>query len=261
MEMKYFVDVATKKNTKVYDKPNEDCVFVNDDNDIFIVMDGVSRDKIDGRYPNPSPALEVSKLFIEEAYEYIRKFKNQETDYLRIIKCAFEEGNKAIYEYNKLYVGDFLPGTVGIIAIIKSDILYYGYIGDCFGILVNEKATKEFTMSQTQLIHEHIKEFTANYVRNNICNNIKHPYAYGVLDGRLGAMDFVITGKLSLDEYKGFLLLTDGAEEVVKQTPIKQLFDTNVQELLDTEVHNSSMDDKTVIFVRKKTNENIVENN
>lgn len=184
LKVKYRVETATKKNTKEFDKPNEDYFLVDRNNGIFIILDGVTRDKIDGIYPDPSPACEVSKIFIDKAYNYIMNVSSKESDYLKIIKNAFVEGNKEIEKFNHSYLGSFLPGTVGIIAIIKDNKLFYGYIGDCIGILLNKQMKKEFTMCQTKLIHEHIKEFTAYEIRHNICNNIRHPYSYGVLDGR-----------------------------------------------------------------------------
>lgn len=258
--MKYLVDIATKRNTKAFNKPNEDYAFADGDNCIFIIMDGVSRDKINGVYPNPSPAFEVSKLFIETGYNYIKDNLEEGGDYLQIIEEAFKRGNNAICEFNNSYVGNFLPGTVGIIAIIRDKNLYYGYIGDCLGILVKEQMIVEFTICQTKYIHEHIKEFTAEQIRNEICNNIDHPYSYGVLDGREGAMDFIITGEMSLDKCKGILLLTDGVEEIVKQMPVEELLNTTAKELLDKNVHIKSSDDKTIIIVRMNTDENIIEN-
>ena len=55
-------------------------------------------------------------------------------------------GNKEIEKFNHSYLGSFLPGTVGIIAIIKDNKLFYGYIGDCIGILLNKQMKKEFTI-------------------------------------------------------------------------------------------------------------------
>ena len=131
--MKYRVETATKKNTKEFYKPNEDYFLVDRNNGIFIILDGVTRDKIDGIYPDPSPACEVSKIFIDKAYNYIMNVSSKESDYLKIIKNAFVEGNKEIEKFNHSYLGSFLPGTVGIIAIIKDNKLFYGYIGDCIG--------------------------------------------------------------------------------------------------------------------------------
>ena len=69
--MKYRVETATKKNTKEFDKPNEDYFLVDRNNGIFIILDGVTRDKIDGIYPDPSPACEVSKIYPVRTVEQI----------------------------------------------------------------------------------------------------------------------------------------------------------------------------------------------
>lgn len=258
--MKYRVETATKKNTKEFDKPNEDYFLVDRNNGIFIILDGVTRDKIDGIYPDPSPACEVSKIFIDKAYNYIMNVSSKESNYLKIIKNAFVEGNKEIEKFNHSYLGSFLPGTVGIIAIIKDNKLFYGYIGDCIGIPLNKQMKKEFTMCQTKLIHEHIKEFTAYEIRHNICNNIRHPYSYGVLDGREGAIDFIVTGEIKLDKYKELILLTDGLEQIIKEMSIKELFFSNATELLNSKFCDTSTDDKTVITVRMNLDENNIKN-
>lgn len=254
--MNYIVDFATKRNEKEFNKPNEDCAFADKDNGIFIVLDGVTRDKINGIYPDPSPAVDVSKIFINKAYKYIKNNISEENDFLEIIKGAFAEGNKEIEQINRSYVGDFLPGTVGIIAIIKKNRLFYGYIGDCIGVLLNEQTREEFTTCQTKSIHEHVKEFTAFEIRNNICNNLNHPYSYGVLDGRESAMGFVVTGSTYLDKYKEIILATDGLEYVIRNMPVKELLFSSANDLLNDKSYNKSIDDKTVIIVRIMPDEN-----
>ena len=254
--MEYRVDFATQQNRKDFDKPNEDFIFVDENNGIFIVLDGVTRDKIDDLYPQPSPSYEVSKIFADKAYAYIIDNFSKNIDTLTIIKNAFAEGNAEIKRFNRSYTGDFLPGTVGIIAIIKENKLYYGYIGDCLGVLLNEQARKEFTTCQTKLIHEHIKYFTAFEIRNYICNHHNHPYSYGVLDGRESAIDFVVTEMMALDKYKELVLATDGVEDTVRQMPINELLFSNAQDLVTDKIYNKSTDDKTVIIVRFTTDEN-----
>lgn len=252
------VQSATKRNTKAPDKPNEDCFLCDSSNGIFMILDGVTRDRVVGKYPNPSPAVEVSKIFLKRAYDYILKNCSEENDYEKVIKNAFIEGNAIIDKFNHSgleNVEKFLPGTVGIIAIIKEDRLFYGYIGDCIGVLVNKQGKTEFTTCQTKLVHEHNKEFTANEIRNEICNNIKHPYSYGVLDGRKGAIDFVVTGKVNIGNYERLILLTDGLEEIIKQVPNEELIEASANELITNRVCDGSTDDKTVIVVRIKPDE------
>lgn len=256
--MKYIVEIATKRNTKFFDKPNEDCVLVDVDNGIFIILDGVTRDREDGHYPDPSPSFEVSKLFLKKAHESLISFPFNENE---SIEKAFSEGNREIKKFNRSYSGSFLPGTVGIIAILRNNKLFYGYIGDCIGMVVNENCKKKFTTCQTKLIHQHSKEFTAYQIRHIICNNIYHPYSYGVLDGRESALDFVIIGKMNIDKYKKILLFTDGLEEIVKQMSIKELISLEAVDILNSKLGNKSTDDKTVIVVELDNNENNDANN
>lgn len=244
------VSSATIKNTRYEDKPNEDVAFYNEQKGIYIIMDGVSRDRENGKYPNPSPAYEVSKLFIEEAYSYLEKdieWNNPEQS----IKQAFQRGNEAIGKYNRSFLkSDFLPGTVGIIAIFHENMLYYGYIGDCIGILLGDGNKEEFTQCQTSEIHKHVKEYTAGYVRNEICNHIEHEYAYGVLDGRQGAMDFIVTGKRKIHGYRGCILATDGAKEILDEIDMDVAIDKSAKSVLDYGEISKNTDDKTLMLIR-----------
>lgn len=52
MLKKRIISYGTLKNTKQQDKPNEDLVFGDLDRNIFILLDGVSRDTINGKYPS-----------------------------------------------------------------------------------------------------------------------------------------------------------------------------------------------------------------
>jgi serine/threonine protein phosphatase PrpC len=249
------VEFKTEKNTKSSDKPNEDSFLADCDNGIFIIVDGVSRDRKNGTYPNPSPALQVSELFIESSYNYLRDNSDKMGDYLQLIKNAFSVGNQAVCNFNLAYSGNFYPGTVGIIVIIKDDEMYYGYIGDCCGILLAGEEKEKFTECQTELIHAHIKEFTASQVRNEICNNAKHPYSYGVLDGREGALDFVVTGKLILTKYDELLLYTDGLEQIIEKINGNDILHMTVDDIFNYE-NNENTDDKTLIVVRILKDEN-----
>lgn len=58
-------------NSKNINKPNEDFYLCDDDRGIYLLVDGVSRDKINGIYPNPSPSFDVSKLFVKSVYKFL----------------------------------------------------------------------------------------------------------------------------------------------------------------------------------------------
>lgn len=252
--MNLISDWGTKKNTKKFHKSNEDYALADDNNGIYIIVDGVSRDRLKGVYPEPSPSRHVSELFVHQAYECLKQNclkMNSES----IVKQAFESGNEKILEHNRSYVGDFLPGTVGIIVLVKDNKIFYGYIGDCTGVLLSYSDKKQFTSCQTKLIHEHVKEFSAFQIRNEICNNIEHPYSYGVLDGRKEAMNFVITGCMDFVKYQGIILATDGAEEIINKMTSRELLTMSAEKILKRRLLTQNDDDKTIIIVKKEQEE------
>ncbi len=243
--MKYISSCGTIKNTKTYDRPNEDYVLCDDEKNIYILLDGVSRDKINGKYPNPSPAREVTELFAKEVYDYLRG--NCDSYNLEYIKKAFMKGNKAIADYNAEYQV-FLPGTVGIICVADKEKLYYGYIGDCYGRLIGNGEIKIFTECQTEKIAAHKREFSAGEIRNNICNNPQHPYSYGVLTGQKEAMEFVMLGECMLTNVDMMILSSDGMEPYLSGL---QCNDFEIKEA-DYYLNNAVLygeDDKTIIIV------------
>lgn len=238
----------SEKNTKNFPKPNEDYYLCDKQNDIYIIVDGVSRDKKNGIYPQDSPAARVSKIFVDSAHDFIINYRTSYTNIEKLLYSAMCIGNDKIRQYNQSVNDDFLPGTVGVISLIDKNILFYSYIGDCFGMLVSPKERRNFTEPQTKKIRKHIKMYTANEVRNNICNNIHHPYSYGVLNGCKKAHDFIVTGQIDINNFKRLFLYTDGLENFFENKTIDYLLNLNINNIM-SEAHNSSDDDKTIIII------------
>lgn len=178
------------RNTKFADKPNEDFIICDSKNNIFILLDGVSRDRENGKYPNPSPAKEVSELLGTHIYLRICSELSDSTDILEKIRGSIIESNRLVANYNIKHDFSFFAGTVGIIAVLKDYKLYYCYIGDCSGRLVRGNRIILFTEMQTAEINKHKKEYSSYEIRHIICNNPTHPYSYGVLDGNSHAEFF-----------------------------------------------------------------------
>ncbi len=248
--MKYISTYGSIKNTKMYDKPNEDIALCDDERNIYILLDGVSRDKINGKYPNPSPAKEVSELFAKVSYDYLKKRDGKYE--LNHVKTAFIKGNEAIERYNIKYHG-FLPGTVGIVCCIYKDKLYYGYIGDCYGRLIKTDKVSIFTQCQTDKIVTHKREYNSEEIRNKICNNVKHPYGYGVLTGQKEALDFIVFGEYYLNNVDMIFLSSDGMESFLTRLSRKDFVRTDASYYLRKSVMRED-DDKTIIIILKKKN-------
>lgn len=95
------VTYNTIKNTRQLDKPNEDIVFCDIDKSLFILLDGVSRDNEGGQYPNPSPAVDVDEIAIEEIKNNINLIDLQDNNILDVILMALQKANDKIRIYNE----------------------------------------------------------------------------------------------------------------------------------------------------------------
>ena len=244
-------------NSKLADKPNEDFILIDNERGIFILLDGVSRDTVNGVYPNPSPAALVTKEFANSALSFIASgldnLKNpKEIDYMALIRGGFEHGNRCIFEKNKSWEDGFLPGTVGIILILQDNVGYFGFIGDCFGMTLGDNGKKVFTRVQTKAVHENKSSYTSYEIRHLICNNFGHPVGYGVLNGNEDALKFVEYGQFSLDGLEQILLYTDGFENLLGDYPVDKLATLHVDEISEMQsVRNEvKADDRSIIIIR-----------
>ncbi len=248
MKLKRSISISLT-NCKQINKPNEDAYLCDDDRGIYILMDGVSRDKINGIYPNPSPSFEVSKIFIQAAYKYFIEHCDTECPE-KLLYNMFNNGNKLIKDYNnkQRWENNFYPGTVGVITIIKEDIMYYAYIGDCGGSVIN-KQKQTFTRCQTELITKNKGQFSSIEIRNIICNNKEHPYSYGVLNGDIRALDFVEYGYIKLLPEDKVFLYSDGFVDVMNDLSAEVLYTISLKDAIK---YSKGLDDKTLIIIEGK---------
>ena len=65
--MRFIMKGATEKNTCYADKPDEDYFFFDEASGFAMILDGVTRDRENGIYPNPSPACRACNAFAEAA--------------------------------------------------------------------------------------------------------------------------------------------------------------------------------------------------
>lgn len=247
------ITYKTIKNTRQVDKPNEDIVLCDFSKNIYILLDGVSRDNENGQYPNPSPAVEVVKILREEIYRNLMLYNIEKDNILSGILNAIKNANNNVRVYNEKMKLSFAAGAVGMVAIIKENQLYYAYIGDCYGRLIYKDKINIFTECQTELISQHKKEYTSFEIREIICNNIEHPYAYGVLNGDNRAIEFVKLGKIDLSDVEYVILTSDGMEEFLSKCSIGMLKSKDANELLKEAVlyKNEGQDDRTIIKIEK----------
>lgn len=248
--MRYPMRGITLRNTKFADKPNEDLYRTDEETGAVLLLDGVSRDRENGRYPVPSPSLAASEAFAGAAFIQMRRADGQTA--VEKLKCAVEAGNRAVFEANHGFEGYFLPGTVGILALVEGGALHYAYIGDCCGAVLGAEGLRRFTSAQTEEVHRRRDEFTSREIRANICNNINHPCGYGVWNGSGGAADFLRTGTVMLREGERVLLFTDGFAALFEGSGAQRLFNVSTPELLCAAQAfdaGGPMDDRTLVVI------------
>lgn len=244
---------AVAKNTKITDKPNEDFVICDSKKNIFILLDGVSRDKVNGKYPNPSPAKEVAELLGGSIYEQICSFSilNNGKLFLKDIKKAIMRSNALVAEYNNQNHFDFPSGAVGIVAILSDAMLCCCYIGDCSGRIIRGNKITLFTEMQTERINKHKKDYSTYEIRNVICNNPNHPLSYGVLNGDSRAEFFIRSKLIQLYPRDHIILASDGLEPFLSTANIEILKSNCANILLQMaiEKNNILQDDRSLIKI------------
>ena len=239
---RYQNQIYTKYNLKF---PEEDYFYL--EGNIFCVADGVTRDLIGGEirpypktksdaeyiakhYPNPSGALESSKIIANSFVKNVKKFSNNIDE--EKIKTAIRDANKDVWEINKNrkidYVGEDLYCSEAVGGIILDDFLYCFGIGDCYIKTFDEEYNELFS---TENDHEWMEKFENDYlksgeydwmdpryrllIRGALRNNSIVTYngekvGYGALTGEDSAMDFVKIYKVPLKNVKYITAYSDG---------------------------------------------------
>lgn len=242
--LKYKYEVISQKNTKYFDKPNEDYVIYNENDNIGLILDGVSRDRENGHYPNPSPASRANYIFSEKIMSEYTNIKKKGIKKIYDLIC---KANDELKKYNHYLKHHFPAGTVGIVFDLEDKYFNYGYIGDCYAVLIRDNSRRIFTECQTDMISKHKSEYSTDEIRFNICNNINHPYGYGVWDGNNNAMDFVKCDSVKLKNGDVILMYTDGLNWEVNNKSIYELKEYSLNELFLN--NQEGLDDRSCIRI------------
>ena len=248
---------GTRRNNLDYAKPNEDYLIVDDKNKVYIICDGVTRNLIDGRYPDPSPSYLAAKVFAESVHRNIllnlysgNPFQN--------LTSAVIYGNYGIAQLNSERVKarqKILPGTVGVVAQIIGDEMYCIWLGDCSVWRFRNNKVERITNSQTQKIKQQSNPLASFITREDLYNNPNNPFGYGVFTGEEESLYFL--EKTITDIQKGdvLMLTTDGMDLIFQSDNLIRLRDQDPTSLIDyaekLELDTcGTSDDKSIITLR-----------
>ncbi len=241
----YKYEIFTCKNSMAQDKPNEDLALYNEKESVGLVLDGVSRDRENGIYPSPSPALVASQIFAESILKKVPR--NVGTGISKIQNMIYR-ANTELKRYNEQLKHRFPAGTVGIVFSFENNYFNYGYIGDCYAMIIRGRHYKVFTECQTMMVSRHRREYSSDEIRFDICNHINHPCGYGVWDGNSSSMDFVKYGTIQIIPGDVIFMFTDGIQLEVLKKSTAELVSSPLEQLFAS-THMEGKDDKTCMRI------------
>ncbi len=206
----------TKHNPNVKGRPEEDSFrYSKKSNEIIIaVADGITRDLVKGKYPDPSPAKIAADLFCES---FLKKSS------LRYVNDQIKRLNNEENPMKDYLENDFWA-CVAVGGVIKDYKLSYEFIADCGLAVFNKegklkfKTANEGPNSKGSIDEEVKKKYSTGFnkpkgrkiIRSKYRNNLDEPLAYGALTGEKNAEHYVGGGEIDLEEEDYVLFYTDG---------------------------------------------------
>lgn len=199
----------TEHLSESYQHPQEDYLVASNSPPIFVVSDGVTLNfkkiiESNAKYPNPSPAGEVAKIFCEAVVKGANE-KYNEFDVGKIID-VFKEANDAVSQYNH---------RVGKSEISGNITGFYAATGS-FVILKNDKAC--WASICDSFIAHFDKGMNVKFMSTGLCT----PYA--VINGDERMAEHLERGVFDWATGDRIFVFTDGFEHYVKNIDFLNLF-------------------------------------
>jgi serine/threonine protein phosphatase PrpC len=251
--MKNLIYGLKENQNTSYFKPIEDHLGLEADRGLFVICDGVSRDKPSpgNEYPNPSPSAMAAQIAVQTILAASMNLS---------LQAAVVQANNNIGKQNAAtYEGNFPPGTTALAVLFEGNQIRVAHIGDCIlGVFSLDGHFRQLTASQTAPLYrsrDSGKRYSANDIRQGMCNVTSHPLSYGVLDGNQNATHFIETLSVLLRPGDTVVMMSDGLEMMLEETHLGMLrtlpFDEIIQyvELLEGTRQKRSDDKAMIRFV------------
>ncbi|GBD34479.1 hypothetical protein HRbin35_00203 [bacterium HR35] len=189
--------------------PPEDYLLAIDSPPIFVVADGVTLNfkkliETNQKYPNPSPAGIVAKIFCEAVIKIgAKKYDNlNEKEIVEIFKAANNEVKKYNEKVGKSEICGNITGfyaATGAFLIIKENKVYWATICDSF-------------------VAHFDKDMKLKFISSGNCS----PYA--VINGEDRMANYLEKGVLYLEKDDRLFVFTDGFENYMKDENFLKIF-------------------------------------
>jgi len=199
----------TEHLPETYQHPQEDYLTASNSQSVFVVSDGVTLNfkklvENNAKYPNPSPAGEVAKIFCEAVIRNTTE-KYDEFDTSQIVQ-VFKQANDEVKNYNERVGKSDISGNItgfyaatGSFVIIKNDKAYWASICDAF-------------------VAHFDKDINVKFMSTGLCS----PYA--VINGEERMAEHLEKGVFDLESGDRIFVFTDGFEHYVKNNDFLEIF-------------------------------------
>ncbi len=260
----------TDRNVSQSPHPQEDALFLDDVNNIYVIADGITRQEgyesdysLAAAFSNEFTSTfsrklaESMKLNSKNPEELIKKcFVNSSVlTQSRLEKDGVYTKAKAAAKALSVKNGTYFeaPGCVAAVAVIDNGTLYYGSVGDCAVTLIRNGQPAILTRNQTAYafnVDKHEADRELLYER--YVNKPGNKHGYGVVNGDRNVSAFFTVGSVKLTAGDYVYIMSDG---------IKDFFIDSYEEaynsLLLSEIFalhkgqtNGDLDDRTIIRIQ-----------
>ncbi len=268
---------------------NEDAFYRSNVERVWVVADGITRDKKDEYRARPDFSISrvVSEVFsdavgrgMEEdigtcynlddvkvslrnrfrlANELVGKLLHNPTESTddRVLEALEKYGDLSYDSVNNPEI----PGCVCLVGVLYRDKFVYGAAGDCMGFLVRDDQVMVFSQKQTTYAYE-VEKCERDRVQliTQFVNQSEYEYNYGVVNGSENAKECFRISHIDLRQGDVLYLATDGISDYLQfarstdlnEKTLKEIFDAS--DALDEKMGKSYRDDRTLIRIRIGSN-------